>query len=147
MCEVKSRTVHRNNIDHHSLNKVSCYRNNVDIQFQIPVLLSSCHRYSVVRCPCCTVTQLEYWPELAAPSFLLSFCLTLYYCFMKLTGATSSILFCRCNSRIPFSVVLYVWPTSYSIRSFSTRSVKYSLSWLKERYAFRFGSSSSVCCI
>jgi hypothetical protein len=35
MCEVKSRTVHRNNIDHHSLNKVSCYRNNVDIVMMV----------------------------------------------------------------------------------------------------------------
>jgi hypothetical protein len=38
MYEVKSRTVHRNNIGHQSLNKVSSYHNNVDIQFQIPVL-------------------------------------------------------------------------------------------------------------
>ena len=79
------------------LNKVSCYRNNVDIQFQIPVL-PWYYRYFVVRCPCCTLTHLKYWPELAALSFLLAFCLTLYYSFMKLTGATSSILFCRCNS-------------------------------------------------
>ena len=47
MYEVKSHTVHRNNIGY--LNKVSYYRNNGDIQFQIPVLSSS-YRYFVI-CP------------------------------------------------------------------------------------------------
>ena len=50
-------------------------------------------------------------------------------------GATSSIVFCICNKRMPFCVVLYVWSPSYSIKPFSTKSAKYSLSWLKDRYA------------
>ena len=44
--EVKSHTVHRNNIGYQSLNKVSYYRNNGDIQFQI-LVLSSSYRYFV----------------------------------------------------------------------------------------------------
>ena len=109
------------------------YRSNVGIRFQIVVLS---YRIDFVRSsPFGTVNELNFWSGSTALYFVLSFRLAFHYSLMKLMGATSSISFCKCNTRIPLSVVLYVWPPSYSIKPFSTKSVKYSFSWLKDRYA------------
>jgi len=56
--------------------------------------------------------------------------------YFKVIGVNSSILLKICNNLIPLEVVLYVFcPSSYSNRSFSINTIKYSFNCPKDKNA------------